>query len=151
MYTSGTLNFVSFFSANDKPTCRTSLSDICDASVNNNEGCGVLFTESGSYGTEFNRNGGGYYVMSRSREYGIRVWFWSRNDTNIPLELAVGEAFLEEPLFPNCTWGEPAAAFPIDPDYCDYDQHFNMHMIMFSLTFCVWDFLPCLLILPGHN
>jgi len=80
--------------------------------------------------------------MSRSRDYGIRVWFWPRNSPNIPPELALDESFLEEPLFPNCAWGEPAAAFPIDPGHCDYDQHFNAHMIIFSLTFCVRDILP---------
>lgn len=80
--------------------------------------------------------------MSRSRDFGIRVWFWSRNSSNIPLELALGEPILEEPLFSNFAWGEPDAAFPLDSGHCDYDQHFNMHMIIFSLTFCVRDFLP---------
>jgi hypothetical protein len=80
--------------------------------------------------------------MSRSRDYGIRDWFWPRNSPNIPPELASGEPFLEEPSFPTCSWGEPAAAFPIDPTHCDYDQHFNVHMIMFSMTFCVRDFSP---------
>ena len=75
--------------------------------------------------------------MSRSRDCGIQVWFWSRNSPDVPPEIARGGLFQGEPLFPNPTWGEPAAAFPMDPDYCNYDQYFNAHMIIFDLTFCV--------------
>jgi len=32
---------------------------------------------------------------------------------------------------------EPAANFPMRKGYCDYDQHFDAHKMVFDLTFCV--------------
>jgi len=120
----------------DRPQTGATVSDNCDASVNNNQGCGVLFSDSvPSYGAAFNLNGGGYYVMSRSRDCGIQVWFWPRDCPNIPSEIARGGLF-RGPLFPDPAWGEPAADFPLDPDSCKYDQHFDAHQIIFDLTFC---------------
>jgi hypothetical protein len=124
------------------------VSDNCDASLNFNQGCSVLFNDSGpSFGTDFNYKGGGYYVMSRSRDYGIQVWFWSRYSPNIPPEV-LGDT---EPLDPNPTWGEPAANFPMDPGYCDYDKYFDAHQIVFDLALCVRDSIPDLHILIKHN
>jgi hypothetical protein len=122
-----------FFRDQKKRSCRTSVSDNCDASVDNNSGCAVLF-DGGSYGASFNLNGGGYYAISRSRDNGIQIWFWQRNNPSVPPEIAHGQG---ESLSPNPTWGEPAADFPLDPNDCNYDQHFNAHMIIFDLTFCV--------------
>ena len=89
-----------------------------------------------SYGEAFNLDTGGYYVTSRSRDCGIQIWFWPRNSPCVPPEIAQGGG---EALSPNPTWGEPAAAFPMDPGYCNYDQYFNEHEIIFDLTFCVGD------------
>lgn len=121
-----------FFS---KTNCdRTTTSTNCDTSVNSNEGCGVSFTNSGpNYGTQFNLNGGGYWVMSKSQSSGIQVWFWPRNSPDIPPEICEGA----EVLTPNPTWGAPAANFPMYPNYCDYNSHFNAHIIVFDLTLCV--------------
>jgi hypothetical protein len=57
---------------------RTPTSTNCDTSVNYNEGCGVSFSEKKSYGASFNKAGGGYYVMQRTKQHGAQVWFWSR-------------------------------------------------------------------------
>jgi hypothetical protein len=38
---------------------------------------------------------------------------------------------------PDPSWGIPAADFPMSPDLCNYDEHFDAHQIIFSLTFCV--------------
>ena len=97
----------------------------------------MKFDSALSYGTAFNVNGGGFYVMSRSRDSGVQIWFWPRNSPYIPLEIFQGGLFEGEPLFPSYSWGEPAAAFPMDPGYCNYDQRFNAHIIIFDLTFCV--------------
>ena len=35
------------------------------------------------------------------------------------------------------SWGIPAANFPFLPNYCNYDEHFDAHQIIFDLTFCV--------------
>ena len=82
-------------------------------------------------------NGGGYYVLVKSRTLGIQVYFWPRNVINlIPSEVrecGSGGGY----LYPDFSWGLPAANFPMDPVYCKYDEHFNAHEIVFDLTFCV--------------
>ena len=82
--------------------------------------------------------------MSKTRNYGIQVWFWPRNCSYIPPEITLGESWAGEPLVPNPTWGPPAADFPMEPGYCNYDQFFNAHEMVFDLTFCVRDcfYLP---------
>lgn len=82
-------------------------------------------------------NGGGYYVMVRSRALGIQLYFWPRaNSAYVPTEireLGSGGGLLD--LDPS--WGIPAANFPFLPNYCNYDEHFDAHQIIFDLTFCV--------------
>ena len=75
--------------------------------------------------------------MLKSRDCGIQIWFWPRNSPNTPLEILYGGLSQGEPLFPNPTWGPPAADFPLDPSNCAYDQFFNAHQMVFDLTFCV--------------
>src|SRR5260221_14776603 len=95
---------------------RTIRSDNCDANANFNQGCGVEFPENvPSYGSPFNLNGGGYYVMLKSRDCGIQTWFWPRNSPNTPPEITLGGGWNGEPLIANPldTWGPPAASFPV--------------------------------------
>jgi hypothetical protein len=133
---------------------RTTTSTNCDANVNANEGCGVLIDKSGpSYGTPFNMNGGGYYVMVRSRVLGIKIYFWPRdNSAYVPAEIrecgSGGGSLHVDP-----SWGIPAANFPFLPDYCNYDEHFDAHQIIFDLTFCVSlsSLFTCLLLSPGQD
>ncbi|KAL4249522.1 Glycosyl Hydrolase Family 16 [Abortiporus biennis] len=89
----------------------------CDVKANYNEGCGVSFDNTNSYGSEFNRQGGGWYAVSRTRAKGVQIWFWSRNDPTVPNEVR-------------------DASFPLQTDNCDYDAHFNAHILVFDLTFC---------------
>jgi hypothetical protein len=112
--------------------------------VNFNAGCGVKLTgSSSSYGESFNRNNGGFYVMSKTRFTGVQIWFWSRDSPYIPQEIRDGAAFDEhESISPNLSWGAPAANFPMYPGYCDYTDHFNAHKMVFDLTFCVCPFYP---------
>ena len=78
--------------------------------------------------------------MARTREEGVRVWFWQRDDPAVPQEVqnSTPAFFIAGPttIFPNPSWGPPDAAFPVG-DGCDYDSHFDPHMIVFDLTFCV--------------
>ena len=85
--------------------------------------------------------------MSKTRDYGIRIWFWQRDDPTVPPEISHGASWRGDVLIdmPNPTWGEPAAYFPLDPSLCNYDQYFNAHAIVFDLTFCVRDFSTGLL------
>jgi hypothetical protein len=126
---------------------RTTLDTDCNTAVNSNAGCGVSFTDSGpSYGSDFNMNRGGYFVMVKSRMFGVQVYFWPQNSINVPPEIRdCGSG--GGSLFPNPSWGSPAANFPMCPGYCDYDSHFNAHQIVFDLTFCVRAMFICLLLL----
>jgi hypothetical protein len=69
--------------------------------------------------------------MQKSKNQGINVWFWSRNDPAVPPEVRDGVAQVS----PSSSWGIPDASFP--SDMCDYDSHFNKHQMIFDLTFCV--------------
>ena len=89
-------------------------------------------------------NGGGYYAMVRSRALGIKIYFWWRDSTNVPPEIReFGSG--GGSLYPDSSWGVPAADFPMLPHLCNYDDHFNAHKMVFDLTFCVSDliYLPC--------
>ena len=113
----------------------------CDANANFNQGCGTKFADGFSYGSLFNSIGGGWFVMARTRDEGVRVWFWRRNDPTVPP--AIAQCGLDNFVFgaspvlsPDPSWGVPAAAFPVG-DFCDYDSHFDAHIMVFDLTFCV--------------
>ncbi|KAF8264596.1 concanavalin A-like lectin/glucanase domain-containing protein [Lactarius quietus] len=115
----------------------------CDTSVNFNSGCGVIFSDPSpsctSYGAPFNQAGGGYFVMYRATD-SVKIWFFPR-DGYVPE--------FGQPIYPDFTWGSPAANFPFYPQYCDYDTHFNAHEMVFDLTFCgdwagnVWSTSGC--------
>ncbi|KAL6305235.1 concanavalin A-like lectin/glucanase domain-containing protein [Sparassis latifolia] len=117
----------------------TTSSTNCDANANFNQGCGVSFPY-GSYGAPFNAAGGGYFVVVRTQQDGVRIWFWARNDAATPAEVinpapaALG--LLGPPtISPDPSWGTPSAIFPVGST-CDYDSHFNAHQFVFDLTFC---------------
>ena len=65
----------------------------------------------------------------------VKVWFFPRNDA-VPGVIANG-APRGTYMYPDLTWGAPAANFPFYPDRCDYAKHFNAHRMVFDLTFCV--------------
>jgi hypothetical protein len=104
----------------------------CDALANGNQGCGTRFTTPNTYGESLNAVGGGYYVMEKSREFGISVWYWPRY-AQVPDDVR-GAGLTVNPR----RWGPPAAFFPLDQ--CNYDEHFNAHAFIFDTTFCVSHF-----------
>lgn len=118
----------------------TTVSTNCDANANFNQGCGTQSSDGFSYGTLFNNVGGGYYVMARTADTGVRVWFWRRDDPGVPAAVAqkglLNDVFGDTPVItPDPTWGPPMAFFPMG-DFCDYDSHFDAHIVVFDLTFC---------------
>ncbi|KAI0085156.1 concanavalin A-like lectin/glucanase domain-containing protein [Irpex rosettiformis] len=107
------------------------ISTNCDAKANFNQGCGTQSSKGTSYGSVFNTVGGGFYAMARSVDDGIRVWFWQRDDPLVPQQIRDGWGSVS----PDPSWGVPEASFP-NADFCDYESHFDQHMIVFDLTFC---------------
>jgi hypothetical protein len=89
-------------------------------------------------------NGGGYFAMARSQTLGIKIYFWSRDSTNVPPEIRKHGSGGGS-LYPDASWGVAAADYPMHPNHCKYDDHFNEHQMVFDLTFCVSDlfYLPC--------
>jgi hypothetical protein len=69
--------------------------------------------------------------MARSKEYGIKVWFWPRGDPLAPPDVRSDGGAVNPDK-----WGKPAAYFPTGAN-CDYEEHFDAHRIVFDLTFCV--------------
>ena len=109
---------------------RLTSSTDCDAYDDSNQGCGTSFPESNSYGTEFNVNAGGWYVMKRSWE-GISIWFWPRNSTTVPLAVSSGS----DNMTPDDSWDIPDATFPSTT--CDYGSYFDAHQLVFNVALCV--------------
>lgn len=118
--------------------CRQTATTNCDAAVDFNAGCGVIFSDPKpsctSFGAPFNQAGGGYFVMYRESD-SVKIWFFPR-DGPVPDVICKGAQW-GQAVYPDFTWGAPAANFPFYPEYCDYDQHFNAHEMVFDLTFCV--------------
>ena len=111
----------------------------CDTNYNFNSGCGVQYTNPLSYGALFNKYGGGYYAMARTKYEGISVWFWNRWDPDVPFEVAhppTDDEFGPARVFPTALWGEPDATFQFGSG-CDYEEHFDAHNFIFDLTLCV--------------
>lgn len=121
----------------------------CDAAVESNAGCGVMFSDSDpstpsdsgsskpytSLGDPFNLGRGGYFVMQKGPD-GVKIWFFPRG-RYVPLVIRDGVP-AESPMEPNPSgsWGDPEAYFPFEPEFCDYAKHFDAHRIVFDLTFC---------------
>ncbi|KAJ6552274.1 2 beta-glucan [Mycena vulgaris] len=114
--------------AASRPETGTPLQLDCDTSVNSNSGCGVKFAEATSYGPAFNANGGGWYAVERTNA-AILVWFWARNDPNVPSDVVAGGSTVITDA-----WGTPSASFPSTT--CDIADMFVAHNIIINLTFC---------------
>ncbi|KZV73201.1 glycoside hydrolase family 16 protein [Peniophora sp. CONT] len=100
----------------------------CDSSKGDNSGCNVELTPEDNFGPSFNSNGGGFYAMERTNEM-ISVWFWSRDDDNIPNDVFNGLDTVD-----TTTWGTAAALFP--NNQCNIEESFGAHNIVINLTFC---------------
>ena len=111
--------------------CRMTITTDCNTEVNSNKGCGTEVRSLDSYGEGLNSVRGGFYAMARSKEYGIKVWFWPREDFLAPFDVRSDEETVNPDL-----WGEPIAYFPTGGN-CEYEEHFDAHRIVFDLTFCV--------------
>ncbi|KAI0761695.1 concanavalin A-like lectin/glucanase domain-containing protein [Trametes elegans] len=96
----------------------------CAAADTANAGCGVRGSESNSYGSTFNSNGGGVYATLWDED-GIKTWFFPRS--SIPSDLSSGAP---QPS----GWGTPMASFPASS--CDPFKYFYQHTAIFDTTLC---------------
>jgi len=100
----------------------------CSAADNGNQGCGVSGDSPASFGPQFNQAGGGWYAMERTSST-ITVWFWGRNDPNVPSEVSQPGSALTP-----ANWGTPTATFV--SDQCNIGSDFGPNNIIINLTFC---------------
>ncbi|KKY18400.1 hypothetical protein UCRPC4_g04970 [Phaeomoniella chlamydospora] len=90
-----------------------------------NAGCQIEDTDTSSYGTGFNSNGGGVYAMNWDSD-AIKIWFFSRGE--IPSDISSGSSSPDP-----SGWGDATASFQ---GGCDIDSYFKDLQIVFDTTFC---------------
>lgn len=98
----------------------------CDANVNGNEGCSIHDTNTQSYGTGFNGDGGAQFAMEWTSN-AISIWWFNRANP------APSDMFGSAPNPAN--WGKPKAQWS-QPATCNIDGHFGSHNLVFDTTFC---------------
>lgn len=110
-------------------TC--SIKDEGMTGVVNATGCGedlgtvgcVIEGQKGSYGTSFNKHGGGVYALEWTAKY-LKIWFFPRH--SIPASISKGK--------PNVTeFGMPMA---LVEEGCDVANSFKAQSFVFDVTFC---------------
>ncbi|KAH8105325.1 laminarinase [Cristinia sonorae] len=106
----------------------TATGNNCDVAATGNSGCGVKSSQTNSYGPAFNSAGGGWFAVERTPSF-IRVWFWTRNASNVPADVKNGVANINTD-----NWPIPMALFPNNS--CDINSHFGPQRIIINLTFC---------------
>lgn len=89
-----------------------------------NAGCSIDSSDTASFGSGFNDNGGGVYVTEITDD-SINIWYFSRY--NIPDDVASGAPV------PSTSWGTPAAQFMNGWLANEFFYDLN---IVFDLTFC---------------
>ncbi|KAG9058872.1 hypothetical protein FS842_000069 [Serendipita sp. 407] len=99
-------------------------STICDSNVDNNIGCGILSTDTTSYGIGLNSAGGGVFAALWNEE-GIRIWHFSR--LNVP------EDITNKTPNPD-SWGAPVAFWSAAT--CPMNQYFTDQSFIFNITLC---------------
>ncbi|OAA59155.1 glycoside hydrolase family 16 protein [Niveomyces insectorum RCEF 264] len=92
----------------------------------NDDGCGMTAARPASYGTAFNRAGGGVYATLLD-DYEIRIWHWPRHA--VPLDVRRGRP---EPW----TWGRPLGDMTQRRGGCDVAENFHTLTIIINTDFC---------------
>ena len=82
------------------------------------QGCG-LFTRRGTYGGDFNANGGGVWATLIAPD-AVRIWFWARE--NITSDVIDG---VPDPAL----WGAPEVEFK-SSDRCSVSNHWRKQTIV---------------------
>ncbi|KAJ5668682.1 endo-1-3(4)-beta-glucanase [Penicillium macrosclerotiorum] len=85
-------------------------------------GC-VIEGDTGSYGTSFNKQGGGVYAMQWTEQF-VKIWFFPRS--SIPKSISSGSPDVSQ-------FGTPMA---LVQDGCDVASSFKSQSFVFDVTFC---------------
>jgi hypothetical protein len=85
-------------------------------------GC-VIEGQQGSYGTSFNKQGGGVYAMQWTEQF-VKIWFFPR--ASIPTSITKGAPDVSQ-------FGTPMA---LVEDGCDVGNSFKAQSFVFDVTFC---------------
>jgi hypothetical protein len=85
-------------------------------------GC-VIEGQQGSYGTSFNKQGGGVYAMQWTEQF-VKIWFFPR--ASIPTSITKGAPDVSQ-------FGTPMA---LVEDGCDVANSFKAQSFVFDVTFC---------------
>lgn len=85
-------------------------------------GC-VIEGQQGSYGTSFNKQGGGVYAMQWTEQF-VKIWFFPR--ASIPASITEGAPDVSQ-------FGTPMA---LVEDGCDVANSFKAQSFIFDVTFC---------------
>ncbi len=102
---------------------KTNNCDVNAQGQDKNAGCGITTTDTRTYGTGFNQNGGGVYATEWTGS-SISVYFFPRG--SVPSDIDSGSP---DPS----TWGTPVAKFE---GGCDFSTKFTNQQIVFDTTFC---------------
>lgn len=118
-----TENICSFTSA-PSTQLGTLNNDNTKCQLDNGAGCSVESTAN-SYGTPFNKNGGGAYAMQWTSKF-IRVWFFPRN--KMPADITAGNPDPSK-------WGSPTANFDSAHGGCNIDANFPAQTVVSLVSF----------------
>ncbi|QRW05735.1 glycoside hydrolase family 16 protein [Ceratobasidium sp. AG-Ba] len=102
----------------------------CSYLNNYNEGCAVLWeNRQDSYAKPLNDMGGGWFVTERTDNH-VSIWFWGRNDENVPPAVRSGAHII-------CTkeFGKPIAYWE-SSNTCNLAKVLGPHNILINLTLC---------------
>ena len=100
--------------------------DDCDVNASGqsaNQGCQIKTEDTRTYGSDFNKNGGGVYATEIMDSF-INIFFFPRG--SLPSDISSASP---DPS----SWGKPMAVFMGD---CDIPTHFKDMSITFTNTFC---------------
>lgn len=89
-----------------------------------NQGCAISDDNPITYGTSFNRNGGGVFAVERTSDF-IAMWFFPRG--KFPDDIVNSRPV------PSVDWGAPRSVFRGN---FSMDDHFAPQQIVFDTTFC---------------
>eukprot|EP01084_Bolivina_argentea_P018247 33979_1 len=95
----------------------------------NGSGCETVPNMPNTYGKGFNDNRGGIYALELNYDIGIKIWFWSMYDKNIPNSIYTKKPDID-------SFGIPFVFYPFG-SWCESSNFKNMQ-VMFDLYYCGW-------------